>query len=96
MTSLDSFLVHIFSLACFQGKSSSHFSSFVGPNTLLEWREFLSALKTIFLKFTSNARRSHFDSPCIEMLSKVVRGQKAMILFLCFEAEFQFKSHLYF
>ena len=62
MTPLDSLLVHIFSLACSQGKSSRDFSSFVGPNTPLEWREFLSALKAIFLKFTSNARRSHFDS----------------------------------
>ena len=48
MTPLDSLLVHIFSLACFQGKSSRDFSSFVGPNTLLKWREFLSDLKTIF------------------------------------------------
>ena len=40
MTPLDRLLVHIFSLACFQGKSSRDFSSFVGPNTLLEWREF--------------------------------------------------------
>ena len=48
MTPLDSLLVHIFSLACFQRKSSRHFSSFVGPYTVLEWREFLSALKTIF------------------------------------------------
>ena len=48
MTPLDRLLVHIFSLACFQRKSSRDFSSFVGPNTLLEWREFLSALKTIF------------------------------------------------
>ena len=48
MTPLDRLLVHIFSLACFQGKSSRDFSSFVGSNTLLEWREFLSALKTIF------------------------------------------------
>ena len=61
MTPLDSLLVHIFSLACFQGKASRDFSLFVGPNTLLEWREFLSVLKTIFKKFTSNARRSHFD-----------------------------------
>ena len=29
---------------------------------------------------------------CIEMLRKVVCGQKAMILFLCFEAEFQFEK----
>ena len=48
MTLLDSLLVHIFSLACFQRKSSRDFSSFVGPYTVLEWREFLSALKTIF------------------------------------------------
>ena len=31
-------------------------------------------------------------TPCIEMLRKVVCGQKAMILFLCFEAEFQFEK----
>ena len=61
MTPLDSLLVHIFSLACFWGKSSRNSSSFVGPNTLLEWHEFLSALRTIFQKFTSNARRSCFD-----------------------------------
>ena len=48
MTPLDSLLVRIFSLACFQGKSSSEFSSFVGPNTLLELSEFLSVLETIF------------------------------------------------
>ena len=48
MTPLDSLLVHIFSLACFQRKSSRDFSSFVGPYTVLEWREFLLALKTIF------------------------------------------------
>ena len=48
MTPLDSLLVHIFSLACSQGKSSRDFLSFVGPNTPLEWREFLSALKAIF------------------------------------------------
>ena len=35
MTLLDSLLVHIFSLACFQGKSFSDFSSFVGPNDFL-------------------------------------------------------------
>ena len=44
----DRLLVHIFSLARFQEKFSHDFSSFVGPNTLLEWREFLSALKAIF------------------------------------------------
>ena len=48
MTPLDGMLVHIFSLACFQRKSSRDFSSFVGPNTVLKWRKFLSALKTIF------------------------------------------------
>ena len=48
MTPLDSLLVHIFSLACFQKKSSRDLLSFVGPYTVLEWREFLSALKTIF------------------------------------------------
>ena len=48
MTRLDSLLVHIFSLACFQGKSFRDLSSFLGPNILLEWREFLSALKMIF------------------------------------------------
>ena len=48
MIPLDSLLVHIFLLACFQGKFSRDFSSFVGPNTLLEWRKFLSALKMIF------------------------------------------------
>ena len=31
-------------------------------------------------------------TPCIEMLRKVVCGQKAMVLFLCFEAEFQFEK----
>ena len=31
-------------------------------------------------------------TPRIEMLRKVVCGQKAMILFLCFEAEFQFEK----
>ena len=31
-------------------------------------------------------------TPCIDMLRKVVCGQKAMILFLCFEAEIQFKK----
>ena len=31
-------------------------------------------------------------TPSMEMLRKVVRGQKAMILFLCFEAEFQIKK----
>ena len=31
-------------------------------------------------------------TPCIEVLRKVVRGQKAMILVLCFEAEIQFKK----
>ena len=31
-------------------------------------------------------------TPCIEMIRKVVCGQKAMILFLCFEAEFQFEK----
>ena len=61
MTPLDFLFVHIFSLACFQEKSSRHFSSLVGPNPLLEWREFVSALKMIILIFTSNARRSHFD-----------------------------------
>ena len=49
MTPLDSLLVHIFSLACFQGKSSRDFSSFLRPNTLSEWRKILSATKTIFL-----------------------------------------------
>ena len=48
MTPFDSLLVYIFSLACFQRKSSRDFSSFVGPYTVLEWGEFLSALKTIF------------------------------------------------
>ena len=62
MTPLDSLLVHIFSLTLFQEKSSRDFSSFVGLNILLEWRKFLSALKTIFLKFTLNVGRSHFDS----------------------------------
>ena len=62
MTPLDSLLVHIFLLACFLGKSSRDFSSFLRPNTLLEWRKFLSATKTVFFKFTSNALRSHFDS----------------------------------
>ena len=32
------------------------------------------------------------STPCIEMLRKVVRGQKAIILFLCFEAEIQSKK----
>ena len=62
MTPVDSLLVHVFSLACFWEKSSRNSLSFVGPNTLLEWREFLSALRTIFQKFTLNARRSRFDS----------------------------------
>ena len=31
-------------------------------------------------------------TPCIEMLRKVVCGQKALILFLCFKAEFQFEK----
>ena len=31
-------------------------------------------------------------TPCIEMLRKVICGQKEMILFLCFEAEFQFEK----
>ena len=31
-------------------------------------------------------------TPCIEMLRKVVFGPKAVILFLCFHAEFQFKK----
>ena len=62
MTPLVSLLVHIFSLACLKGKSSRDFSLFIEPNTLFEWCEFLSALKMNFLIFTSNARRSHFDS----------------------------------
>ena len=35
-------------------------------------------------------------TPCIEMLRKVVCGQKAMILFLCFEAEIQLKKPIVF
>ena len=35
-------------------------------------------------------------TPCIEMLRKVVCGQKAMILFLCFKAEIQFKKPVVF
>ena len=35
-------------------------------------------------------------TPCIEMLRKIVCGQKAMILFLCFEAEIQFKKPIVF
>ena len=35
-------------------------------------------------------------TPCIEMLGKVVCGQKAMMLFLCFEAEFQFEKSFVF
>ena len=35
-------------------------------------------------------------NPCIEMFRKVVCGQKAMMLFLCFEAEFQFEKPLVF
>ena len=62
MTPSANFLVHIFSLACFHGKSSRDFSSFVGPSTLLKCRDFLSALKMIFLIVASNPRRSHFDS----------------------------------
>ena len=35
-------------------------------------------------------------TPCIDMIEKVVRGQKAMILFLYFEAEIQFKKPILF
>ena len=59
MTPLDSLLVHIFSLACFQRKSSRDFSSFVGPYTVLEWREFLSALKN-FLKIYLECPKESF------------------------------------
>ena len=60
MTSLDSLLVHIVSLACFQEKSSPDFSSFVGPNTLLKWLEFLSALKMIFLNIYFECSKESF------------------------------------
>ena len=89
ITPLDSLLMHIFSLACFQRKFSCGFLSFVGPNTQLEWREFFSALETIF-KNLPRMPEGVILTPCIEMLRKVVRRQKVMILFLCFEAEFQF------
>ena len=97
MTSLDTLLVHIVSLACFQGKFSRDFSLFVGTNTLLKWREFLSALKMIFFKYL---RARMFErvilTPCIDMLGKVVCGLKAVILFLCFEVEIQFKKPIVF
>jgi len=62
MTPSGSLLVRIFSHACFQGKSSRDFSSFLGPNSLLGWCAFMSTLDMIFKIFTSNARRSHFNS----------------------------------
>ena len=56
-----SLVARIFSPACFQGKSFRDFSSFLGPNSLLACRPFMSTLNMIFLVFTSNARRSNFD-----------------------------------
>jgi len=60
-TPSGSLFAHIFTPACFLGKSSGDFLSFLGPHTLLGWRAFMLTLNMIFLIFTSNARRSHFD-----------------------------------
>jgi len=48
MTPLGSLLVRIISPACFQGKSTRAFSAFLGPNSVLEWRAFMSTLNMIF------------------------------------------------
>jgi len=89
MTPSVSLLVHIFSPAFFKGKPFREFPSFLGRNTLLcntllGWRAFMSTLNIILKIFSSNARRSHFES-CVEML-KIVVALQAMIVFLCFVA----------
>jgi len=48
MTPSGSFLVRIFSPACFQGKSSRDVSSFLGPNSLLGWCALMSTLNMTF------------------------------------------------
>ena len=45
------------------------------------------SFKKDFFKYLLRMPEGVVLTLCIEMLKKVVRGQKASILFLCFEAE---------
>ena len=49
----------------------------------------MSTLNIVFLIFTSNARRSYFDSPYRNPY-KTVYKLNAMVIFLCFVAKIQF------